>query len=220
MTLDELLATYNALRRDLTDYDAEYGPILQHRTALAQELQEAQDRLTEAMYASGVKTLPLTRGLYSLVDGEDFDRVAAHRWCISGTPSHPYAMNRRLGYLHRFILEAKTGTEVDHINGYGLDNRRVNLRECSHAENIANGRFVGGLSGFRGVFWNKRKQKWVAQITHRNKRITIGYFSNLVDASEAYDLKAVELFGEFARPNSSRPAKPYVRVSVKTGVTR
>ena len=54
MTLDELLATYNALRRDLTDYDAEYGPILQHRTALAQEVQEAQDRLTEAMYASGI----------------------------------------------------------------------------------------------------------------------------------------------------------------------
>lgn len=78
----------------------------------------------------GILTAP--DGTEFIIDKRDFFRCKYYKW-----QSHRgYAYNSRVGYLHRFILLAPDGFEVDHINGDRSDNRRCNLRLATRAENI------------------------------------------------------------------------------------
>lgn len=88
---------------------------------------------------------------------------------------------------------------VDHINGNKLDNRKSNLRICTDAENARNSSKKSG--NFKGVQWRSDKHKFRARIMDNGKEIFIGYFTNEIEAAKAYDTKAKELFGEFARLN-------------------
>lgn len=54
MTLNDALAAYNQARRELTEFDAEFGPIMEQRSMLDSALSEAKNALTETMYASGI----------------------------------------------------------------------------------------------------------------------------------------------------------------------
>lgn len=56
-------------------------------------------------------------------------------------------------------------------------------------------------SKYKGVHWRKDINKWVARISHRNKRIHLGCFDDEREAAKAYNEKALELWGEFARLN-------------------
>ena len=60
---------------------------------------------------------------------------------------------------------------------------------------------TGKSSIFKGVVWYKITGKWRATIKIAQKDIHIGYFDTELEAAEAYDEKALELFGEFAKPN-------------------
>jgi hypothetical protein len=92
-----------------------------------------------------MKTLELNRGFVTLLDDEDFERFNRWRWCAArsraGKP-HMYAQRDggRPGtlYLHRLILDAPRGMQVDHINGNTLDNRRANLRLVTPSQNMQN----------------------------------------------------------------------------------
>lgn len=108
--------------------------------------------------------------------------------------------------LHRFLLDAPEGMQVDHINGNPLDNRRRNLRVCTQSQNGAN-RPRMRRDGYRGVRLLKGKY-WSARITYQNKGIHIGCFPTAEDAARAYDAKALELFGEFARLNFPTDTTP------------
>jgi len=101
-------------------------------------------------------------------------------------------------FLHRTIMNPNSGSDIDHVNGNGLDNRRKNLRVCSRQQNSAN---RGPLNGreYKGVF--KHRKKWLAQIGYNYKRIYLGCFHKKEDAAMAYNKKAVELFGNFAYTN-------------------
>ena len=110
------------------------------------------------------------------------------------------SIKRKLYYIHRLIKRAKEGETIDHINGNKLDNRRSNLRRITMSNNIANSnKRVTNTSGYKGV--HKFRDKWQAQITKDYKSIHIGYFEDLVQAAKAYDKKAFELFGNYARFN-------------------
>ncbi len=95
------------------------------------------------------RVVPVTRGLYALVDEADFDACAERRWSASPTSTkriNHYATARfgaKLEKLHRFIMGAKRGDEVDHLDGDGLNCTRQNLRVCDHYENMQNRRFSG-----------------------------------------------------------------------------
>ncbi|MBB6677499.1 HNH endonuclease [Cohnella lubricantis] len=105
-------------------------------------------------------------------------------------------------HMHREVLNAPDGFEVDHINGNTLDNRKSNLRIVTHQRNMHNVSSHGDSSSqYRGVFWNKQKLKWTAQICLDGKRRHIGHFVNELDAARAYNQEAIRLFGQYARLN-------------------
>ena len=153
-----------------------------------------------------VSLIPLTRGTFAVVDTNNLRMLNLHRWHIIITKERKrYATREEKGktiYMHREIMNAPDGMEVDHINGNGLDNRRGNLRLCTKAQNQMNSaKRTGKSSIFKGVFWYKITGQWRAAIKIARKDIHIGYFDTELEAAEAYDKKALELFGEFAKPN-------------------
>jgi len=104
--------------------------------------------------------------------------------------------------LHRRILNAPSGIQVDHRNGDTLDFRRDNLRLCSQYQNQANrGKPVTNTSGYKGVTWAKRENKWHSQITVNGKCRSLGYYKTAREAAIAYNEAASNSLGEFARLN-------------------
>lgn len=91
--------------------------------------------------------------------------------------------------------------DVDHINGNGLDNRKVNLRLSSRAQNLANTRGQSGTSPFKGVSYCKKTGRWKAQITVKGVNRNLGRFLTQEEAAVAYNVAAVEAWGEFAFQN-------------------
>ena len=90
----------------------------------------------------------------------------------------------------------------DHINGNGLDNRRENLRICTHAENQRNSRSARGSSSqYKGISWNKRDKRWYSHIRIDDKQQHLGVFTSEVKAAKAYDAAALKHWGRFAKPN-------------------
>lgn len=151
----------------------------------------------------------------AIYDAADEAIVMAHRWHISRPNGKPYVATKIMGKrvtLHRMLLP--NAKEIDHANGDGLDNRRENLRACTHAQNQQNrSKFKNNRSGYCGVYFdgytrNKRKNNprikpWVAQIVAYGKRHRLGYFKKPEEAAEAYDRAALLYHGEFARLNFS-----------------
>ena len=105
--------------------------------------------------------------------------------------------------LHRAILNPPKKMVVDHINGNGLDNRRENLRVCTVAENTKNQRLpANNKSGYKGVHKNyKGDKRWSVNIMYKGKTRYVGRFDTPEEGARAYDAKAKELYGKFARLN-------------------
>ena len=150
-------------------------------------------------------------GKVALVDDEDYEWLRQWKWSAGKSPTSWYA--RRNGaspkreriYLHRLILAAQPGQQVDHINGDGLDNRRCNLRLCTRAQNNRNrGKGPTNTSGYKGVCWDKKAQRWRAAIWLNGKYKFLGHFDAPKDAALAYDEAALRLHGEFAKTNFGR----------------
>ena len=75
---------------------------------------------------------------------------------------------------------------IDHINGVKHDNRIINLRAVTHAENNRNRALdIRNKSGYTGIAYNKKTNKWIARIGGTRKRVYLGSFDNLEDAIEA-----------------------------------
>lgn len=153
-----------------------------------------------------MKRILLTKGLFSLVDDDDYERLSRHRWQAHKSGNSYYARRAEYVdgrctsvYMHRVILNAPGDVPVDHGNGNSLDNRKSNLRACSYSQNQANrGRQKNNRSGYKGVvFIEGLKRPWMARINWNKERIAIGYFTSAQEAADAYAKKAQELFGEY-----------------------
>jgi len=149
----------------------------------------------------------LTKNQIALVDDEDYELVSQYKWHTSSKKGHTfYAVayagggrnNHKQISMHRLIMGASFGEEVDHINGNGLDNRKENLRLASRAENVRNKHISSGTSSYKGVSLYRRTGRWRAQIEMAEKNIHLGYFKTEKEAARAYNYKALELFGDFA----------------------
>lgn len=156
-----------------------------------------------------MKTIPLSQGKVALVDDEDFERINQFKWCAAKNCNAYYAVRNTYNpkiriIMHRVILNAKKGDEIDHRNGNGLDNRKDNLRFCTPSQNHQNRRLMkGGTSKYKGVDWFKREKKWRSKIVVNKKAIYLGLFDSEIEAACVYDTAASRYFGEFARFNFS-----------------
>jgi len=155
--------------------------------------------------AEGAKLIPLTQGHFAIVDASDFEWLNQYKWHVKKDKNKYYAESQKNGKnikMHRLITCAPEHLFVDHRDHNGLNNRRWNLRLCTRAENMHNQRpQQGGTSKYKGVCRNKRARKYVSQIGMNGTRKTIGYFDDEIEAAISYDLKAMELFGEFGYLN-------------------
>lgn len=153
-----------------------------------------------------MKEIKLTQNQVALVSDEDFERVNAVSWRAFLNYKTWYAATGQsrdgsLVYMHQFIFPCQKF--IDHKDGNGLNNQRENLQPCSHSQNIAKGRQrTTNKTGLNGVSWHKASKKYVAQICHNYQKLHLGTFESMTDAARAYDKKASELFGQFARLNN------------------
>lgn len=146
--------------------------------------------------------IQLTQDQKAYVDLEDAFRVLKFKWYAAQTASSFRACRRcgtKMLGMSRFILNAEQEEIVDHKNHDTLDNRRKNLRLCTVAENTHNSRkFSNNTTGYKGVCWHKRRNKYIATIAISRKNIHLGYFKTAKEAALAYNKAAKEIFGEFA----------------------
>jgi len=149
-----------------------------------------------------MKQIPLTHDKVALVDDEDFDKVTIYKWYALKIRHYWYACsnsNKKLIYMHRLILNAPQGYDVDHRNRNGLDNRKQNLRICTKIQNQYNSRPQAKrkTSHYKGLWFDKKNNKWVVRV--KNKYI--GSYSDEDEAARIYDKKAKKVYGEFAYMN-------------------
>lgn len=140
----------------------------------------------------------LSADLKARVDREDFARVSAFKWSTASKRYARRSVNGRHVYLHRFIVSAPKGLDVDHINGDTLDNRRSNLRVCTRRQNLQNMQCKSKSSPYKGVSLDKRINRWRALIRVNGRRMYLGSFATDVEAGRAYKRAAKLHFGEFA----------------------
>lgn len=161
-----------------------------------------------------MKKIPLTQGQVALVDDEDYDRINAHKWYarFDRTTNSYYAMRnsptdgngkRKTILMHREVMNAKDGEQVDHINHETLNQQKPHLRLCSCSQNCSNrGLRPNNTSGFKGVSLDKPTGKWKAYVSVDRKRRHIGYFETALKAAVAYDAAAILYYGSSARTNA------------------
>lgn len=147
-----------------------------------------------------MKSINLTKGYSTLVDDEDYEFANSFKWhaCVKGKNiKRCYAVRKqwlpkekryKSIYLHRLLLDAPKGMDVDHISGDALDNRRSNLRVCTRSENLQN------MTQARYVSFDRARNKYLAYYARKtlekgSKFINLGRF----DTEEAA-LEAVQMY--------------------------
>jgi uncharacterized protein (DUF2249 family) len=159
-----------------------------------------------------MKEINLTKGKVALVDDEDYEYLLQWKWyAVERGCGIWYAARHtskggksRIIFMHRVILQTSEGLDTDHRNGNGLDNRRENLRSCSHMNNIRHqSRRLSSTKSslFKGVYLHKDDNLWRVKITVNKKVINIGEFKDETKAALAYNNAATRYFGEFAKLN-------------------
>ncbi len=146
------------------------------------------------------RRVPLTRGLFALVDDDDYERVMAlGPWYARPSPHGQifYAQfnhrgtgkaRRRKAWMHRIVLGLSDNDPriTDHINHDGLDNRKENLRAVTNAQNQRNRRIQGyGISGITGIIWDKSRRRWAARAVIDDHLYNLGRFRDIALAVEA-----------------------------------
>jgi hypothetical protein len=163
------------------------------------------------MDAAEYRTIPLTQRQVALVDAADYERLSQYRWCAQrsrGTRSFIAVRNSPAGSgkrshvrMAREIMEAPPGVQVDHKDHNTLNNQRGNLRLATPAQNQQNVRLSArNTSGFKGIWFDKQKRKWRAEIRANTVRTRLGWHRSPERAHAAYLEAAYRLHGEFACP--------------------
>jgi hypothetical protein len=141
-------------------------------------------------------------GVAFLFDAEDYETVSNRTWHLSKRGYITTKILRKNVPLHKLLIKADKGYDIDHISGDKLDNRRGNLRICSHQQNCFNQKKrITNSSGYVGVCKKKGMNKYEAYINYNAKKIHLGLFENAEKAAVERDKAAIKYFGEFARLN-------------------
>jgi len=146
-----------------------------------------------------MKQIELSKGLYALVDPEDYVLLNQIKWSAYFKPhcNKWYAQNKKEGLLHRYLLGIKDpNVLVYHKNGNTLDNTRQNLEIISREISKRRAKKKTSTNIYRGVT-KMSKNKWRADI----KNNFIGSFDTPEEAAKAWNKAALERYGENAQLN-------------------
>ena len=144
------------------------------------------------------------RGLKFLIDAADYQKyIKGYSFCLDPGGYVMYS-SRKDGltgkYLARVLFGEPDDMDVDHKNLNKLDNRRENLRIATRGQNNCNKtKYKNNTSGFKGVSFHKKAQKYRARISIDGKQKFLGYFVTAEAAHQAYKQAAIQHHGEFAR---------------------
>jgi hypothetical protein len=162
------------------------------------------------------RVIPLSDGSYAYVDAADYEWLSQWAWSVVGGGYATRNNNGKTVLMHRQIMRPPRGKFVDHKDGNRANNCRSNLRVCTRKENMRNLRKQNGtVSRFKGVTYCKRTDKWFARCWYKGGDHYLGSFDDEVEAARAYDRRAVEMLGEFARLNFPREWPPERRAQVR-----
>lgn len=157
-----------------------------------------------------IKLTPKGLEKTAIVDDEDFKVISKFKWryhLSGGYASRNFLSEegkQKTILMHRFIIGARPKEIVDHKNGNGLDNRKSNLRICTHAQNIQNQKLhANNTSGAKGVDWLPKKKRWRSRIQANKRGYVIGTYRTLDEAVAAYDAASRAIHGVFGRQNSN-----------------
>lgn len=128
----------------------------------------------------------------------------------TGTGYIRIRVDYKLYQAHRLAVLYMEGVwpehEVDHINGIKTDNAWDNIRKCTQSENLKNLKMNSrNKSGYKGVSWNKRMNKWQVQAVLNRETFYLGHYSDVHEAGRVYDRFARKHHGEFY--NNTQVAK-------------
>ncbi len=151
---------------------------------------------------AGWPCIVLPSGHLTVVDPDIYAAAFGFDWRDNAELYVRATVNGQRTFLHRFVMGAGPGEVVDHRNHNPLDNRRINLRVCTTAQNQANKqRPRTNTSGYKGVVWRASRRKWEAAIQPRGASQFLGRFDDPWEAAQAYNAAAVEIYGEYAHLN-------------------
>lgn len=157
----------------------------------------------------------LKHGRFAFIDDEDEPLVRQYGWWIALSRSAGGGVEYARGYIRGqrkqpLMHNLLTGLSlVDHINGDGPDNRRVNLRAATRSQNQWNRRkiYKPTSSRFKGVSMHPQVGRWTVNISQARAKHFVGLFDDEVEAALAYDAAARSRFGSFAAVNFPGPGE-------------
>lgn len=146
----------------------------------------------------------LTRGYIAVIDAADATLVSGIFWHAHISKDTVYAAGPASELLmHRVITDAPDGVVADHRDGDGLNNRRANLRVCSHSQNLANWlkKNPTATSSFKGVCWDSSRGRWMAYFKANGVFKNLGRFDSEENAARAHDAAMRVAFPGFSTVN-------------------
>lgn len=140
-----------------------------------------------------------TKGLYFIVDDEDYEKLSSTSWHLSkGYANCSMKLNNKYANMgaHRIIMGTENYTRskgiIDHINHNILDNRKRNLRIVTQSENYLNPDIKKKLNR-KGYRWSKKDKAYQARITINQQQKHIGNYHTEKEAKDAYIRKVLSL---------------------------
>lgn len=151
-------------------------------------------------------------------DAEDFEKICDINWYrnTKGNKWPLYIADCKGNPIHRFIFQdVPEGCEVDHVNLNTLDNRKANLRICTHQQNQCNQPLQrNNTSGVAGVSYYPPRSKYRARIKASQHDIHLGYYQTFEEAVQARNVGMECMFGEYGRYNAVPDAPDWIRKQV------
>jgi len=148
-----------------------------------------------------------------LVDDDKWHELYQMRWNMS----EGYFKSYKNTLMHRYLMNAsKDDPLVDHINHNEVDNRLENLRFNTYSGNGHNKtKIENTTSKYYGVYWHDSLKYWVSGIKKNYIQYLVGYYDTEDEAAAAYNVKARELYKEFANLNVLENEQELLDLTIK-----
>lgn len=156
-----------------------------------------------------MQKIKLKGGLCAMVDNEDYPYLSRFSWHMS-SEKHGRPITYFTGQdgkakgisMSRFLMTKPSRLRLIYKNKNTLDNRKENIVAVSVELMVHLAEKRKGLSSeYKGVCYHKKREKWIANIDIKGKKVHIGSFNNETDAALAFNVKARDVFGDMAYQN-------------------